>query len=78
VRSRFRPEGFRFNSSFPPRTVARAVGVDGSMDAAYDRRIARRSVRRGAAGSDTVVLYGVGHFPHIEDAPAVADIIRNF
>lgn len=78
VRSRFRPEGFRFNSSFPPHTLARAVGVDGSMDPAYDRRIARRSVRRGADGSDTVVLYGVGHFPHIEDAPAVADVIRNF
>lgn len=78
VRSRFRPEGFRFNSTFPAHTAARAVGVDGSMDGAYDRRIAERSARRGAPGSTTTVLYGVGHYPHIEDAPSVAEIIRDF
>ena len=78
VRSRFRPEGSRFNSTFPAHTDARVVGVDGSMDPAYDRRIAARSTRRGAPGSEPAVLYGVGHYPHIEDAPAVAAVIRDF
>lgn len=76
LRSRLRPEGGDFNRTFPSRTEAPAVCVDGSMDPAYSRRIARRSAARGAEGSGSELLYGVGHFPHIEDPPAVAAIIR--
>lgn len=75
LRSRLRPEGGAFNRSIPAQTSAPAVCVDGSMDPAYSPRIARQSAARGADGSSTVLLYGVGHFPHIEDPPAVADII---
>ncbi|MGJ0182008.1 alpha/beta fold hydrolase [Corynebacterium glyciniphilum] len=76
LRSRLRPEGGDFNRTFPARTDAPAVCVDGSMDPAYSRRIARRSAARGGDGSTSELLYGVGHFPHIEDPPAVAAIIR--
>jgi pimeloyl-ACP methyl ester carboxylesterase len=76
LRSRLRPEGGDFNRTFPARTEAPAVCVDGSMDPAYSRRIARRSADRGGDGSSAELLYGVGHFPHIEDPPAVAAIIR--
>lgn len=77
LRSRLRPEGGDFNRTFPARTEAPAVCVDGSMDPAYSPRIARRSATRGADGSSAELLYGVGHFPHIEDAPSVAAIIRD-
>lgn len=75
LRSRLRPEGGDFNRSIPARTVAPAVCVDGSMDPSYSPRISRRSAARGAVGSTTELLYGVGHYPHIEDPPAVAEII---
>ncbi|MGO1948658.1 MAG: alpha/beta fold hydrolase [Mycobacteriaceae bacterium] len=76
LRSRLRPEGGDFDRSIPKRTEAPATCIDGSMDRAYSPKIARRSAARGAPGSSDEVLYGVGHFPHIEDPPAVAALIR--
>lgn len=76
LRSRLRPEGGNFDRTIPARTEAPVVCVDGSMDPAYSARIARRSAARGAEGSSTELLYGVGHYPHIEDPPAVAAVIR--
>jgi pimeloyl-ACP methyl ester carboxylesterase len=75
VRSRFRPEGGHFDRSLPNHTAAPVVCVDGSMDRSYNAKIAKRSAARGGKGSRTEVLYGVGHFPHIEDPAAVARII---
>ena len=76
LRSRLRPEGGDFNRTIPKHTDAPALCVDGSMDPAYTPKIARRSAARGGDGSGTELLYGVGHFPHIEDPPAVAALIR--
>jgi len=75
VRSRFRPEGGHFDRTLPNHTAAPVVCVDGSMDRAYNAKIAKWSAARGGQGSRTEVLYGVGHFPHIEDPAAVARII---
>ena len=75
-RSRFRPEGGQFNRTLPSRTDAPVVCVDGSMDRSYNPKIAGRSAAKGGEGSRTEVLYGVGHYPHIEDPEAVALIIR--
>lgn len=76
VRSRFRPEGGDFDRSLPRHTKAPVTCVDGSMDRTYNAKIAQRSATYGSEGSHTVLLYGVGHFPHIEDPQAVAAIIH--
>ncbi|WP_130839846.1 alpha/beta fold hydrolase [Corynebacterium neomassiliense] len=77
VRSRFRPEGGHFDHTLPNHTDAPVVCVDGSMDRTYNAKIARMSAAHGGRGSRTEVLFGVGHFPHIEDPAAVARIIRD-
>ncbi len=77
LRSRLRPEGGDFNRTIPAHTEAPALCVDGSMDPAYTPKIAQRSAGRGGPGSDAELLYGVGHFPHIEDPPAVAALVRS-
>ncbi|WP_238597045.1 alpha/beta hydrolase [Corynebacterium heidelbergense] len=75
-RSRFRPEGISFDRSFPRRIAIPVVCVNGSMDPAYTAAAARRSAQRGGPGSRAELLYGVGHFPHIEDPQAVAEILQ--
>lgn len=77
VRSRFRPEGGHFDRTLPNHTRAAVVCVDGSMDRAYNPTIAKHSAARGGDGSRAVVVYGVGHFPHIEDPQAIAKILRD-
>lgn len=76
TRSRFRPEGYGFARSFPRRIAQAVMCVHGSMDPSYSAYSARRSAARGGAGSRVELLYGVGHFPHIEDPSRVAEIIR--
>lgn len=77
-RMRFRPEGIMFHRSFPQRTQARVLAVEGSMDPGFDADVTQRSVRRGAMpGSASELLYGVGHYPHIEDPPQVAELLAN-
>lgn len=75
-RSRFRPEGRIFDRSFPKRTAAPVLAIDGSMDPDYSPVLTKRSVARGGEGSHAKLIYGVGHYPHIEDPEVVADLIR--
>ena len=45
------------------------------MDPTYDESLAEKSARR-ADTAELKVLYGVGHYPHVEDPPCVAEILR--
>lgn len=74
-RSRFRPEGAIFDSSFPRKIKPPVLAIDGNMDPNYSSAVARKSAKR-AASFRSELLYGVGHYPHIEDPEAVADQIR--
>ena len=78
VRSHLRREGSVFDRTVPARTLAPVLCLDGSMDPAYDARIAEAGAARGGPGSRVKLLYGVGHFPHIEDAPTVAAVLREW
>ncbi|WP_225723574.1 MULTISPECIES: alpha/beta fold hydrolase [Corynebacterium] len=73
-RSRLRPEGGVFERSFPARTAAPVLAIEGSMDPDYSPQVAERSVARSSNGR-VELIYGVGHYPHIEDAPTVSDLI---
>ena len=74
-RSRFRPEAMRFERTFPATTPVPLLAVDGSMDPIYDESLAQKSARR-ADTAEHKVLYGVGHYPHVEDPPCVAELLR--
>ena len=75
-RMRLRPEGFIFDRSFPAQINIPVLQINGSMDPGYSARVAEKSLRRTAhADSESVLLYGVGHYPHIEDPPAIAELI---
>ena len=75
-RMRLRPEGFIFDRSFPAQINIPVLQINGSMDPSYSARSAEKSLRRTAhADSESVLLYGVGHYPHIEDPPAIAELI---
>lgn len=75
-RVRLRPEGIIFNRSFPDAIAAPVLAVEGSMDPGYNPRITEKSLARSSHEStDSVLLYGVGHYPHIEDPQAVAELI---
>lgn len=77
-RVRFRPEGLIFNRTFPKQISAPVIAVEGSMDPGYDPDVTKRSLARSSSEqSREVLMYGVGHYPHIEDAPAVAETIVN-
>ena len=52
------------------------MAIDGSMDPNYSPDLAARSLERGAAGSRAELIYGVGHYPHIEDPVTVAELLR--
>ena len=75
-RSRFRPEGAVFDRSFPKRISAPVLAVEGSMDPDFRPRVTDKSIRRSVSGTSTL-LFGVGHYPHIEDPVAVAELIRS-
>lgn len=75
-RSRFRPEGRIFDRTIPRRIEAPVLAIDGSMDPNYSPELAARSLERGAAGSRAELIYGVGHYPHIEDPVTVAELLR--
>ncbi len=74
-RSRLRPEGARFDKGFPRRVDMPVLVVDGNMNPGFSEHMSELCVQRGGPGSESVVLYGVGHYPHIEDPPAVARLI---
>ncbi|MHA7686184.1 alpha/beta fold hydrolase [Corynebacterium evansiae] len=74
-RSRFRPEAMRFERTFPATTPVPLLAVDGSMDPIYDESLAQKSARR-ADTAEHKVLYGVGHYPHVEDPLCVAELLR--
>ena len=74
-RSRFRPEGTRFERTFPDHVEVPLLAIDGSMDPVFDEALAEKSARR-AATADRRVLFGVGHYPHVEDPHCIAEIIR--
>lgn len=73
-RSRLRPEGAAFESSFPEKIAAPALLIEGSMDPDYRGAVAQKSARRCVEG-EVELLFGVGHYPHIEDPAAVADLV---
>lgn len=75
-RMRLRPEGFMFDRSFPAEIAAPVLQIDGSMDPGYSARVTERSLNRtGHPDSRSLLLYGLGHYPHIEDPPAIAELI---
>lgn len=74
-RSRFRPEAMRFERTFPATTPVPLLAVDGSMDPIYDESLAQKSAQK-ADTAEHKVLYGVGHYPHVEDPPCVAELLR--
>lgn len=74
-RSRFRPEAMRFERTFPATTPVPLLAVDGSMDPIYDESLAQKSAQKAATVEHTV-LFGVGHYPHVEDPPCVAELLR--
>ncbi|SCX24785.1 alpha/beta fold hydrolase [Corynebacterium jeikeium] len=74
-RSRFRPEAMRFERTFPATTPVPLLAVDGNMDPIYDESLAQKSARK-ADTAEHKVLYGVGHYPHVEDPPCVAELLR--
>ena len=76
-RSRLRPEGASFERSFPAQVPAAVLAIEGSMDPDFRSNVAQKSVARSSAGQ-VELLYGVGHYPHIEDAPTVAELITDF
>ena len=59
----------------PATTPVPLLAVDGNMDPTYDESLAEKSARR-ADTAELKVLYGVGHYPHVEDPPCVAEILR--
>ena len=73
-RSRLRPEGAKFDSTFPRRVATDVLAIDGSMDPGYVENVTRRSLERARSGH-AELLYGLGHFPHIEDPETVAGLI---
>lgn len=74
VRSRFRPEGLVFERTFPKRVAVALLAIEGSMDPHYDPKLTERSAHH-AEGSRVELLYGVGHYPHIEDPQAVVELL---
>jgi len=74
-RSRFRPEAMRFERTFPATTPVPLLAVDGSMDPIYDESLAQKSAQK-ADTAEHKVLFGVGHYPHVEDPPCVAELLR--
>ena len=74
-RSRFRPDAMRFERTFPATTPVPLLAVDGSMDPVYDESLAQKSARK-ADTAEHKVLFGVGHYPHVEDPPSVAEQLR--
>lgn len=74
-RSRFRPEAMRFERTFPATTPVPLLAVYGSMDPVYDESLAQKSARK-ADTAEHKVLFGVGHYPHVEDPPSVAELLR--
>lgn len=76
-RSHLRPEGSTFARTFPAQVSTPALVIEGSMDPDYQPLVTEKSAARSTAGH-TELLYGVGHYPHIEDAPAVAELITSF
>ena len=73
-RIRWRPEGLMFDRTFPQRIEAPVLAIDGSMDPTYNHIVTEKSVARAHPDlSAAVLMYGTGHYPHIEDAPAVAE-----
>lgn len=76
-RSRLRPEGGAFERSFPAQVPVPVLAIEGSMDPDFRIQLAEKSVARSVDGQ-VKLLYGVGHYPHIEDAPEVAELITDF
>lgn len=76
-RSRFRPEGAKFDRSFPRQVTPDVFAIDGSMDPGYVPKITQRSLER-ARTSRAELLYGLGHFAHVEDPETVALLLRNY
>ncbi|MCX2162594.1 alpha/beta hydrolase [Corynebacterium auriscanis] len=74
-RSRFRPEGARFDRTFPTRVATNVLAIEGSMDPGYVPAVTRRSLERAQSGR-AQLLYGLGHFAHVEDPEAVAALIE--
>lgn len=73
-RMRWRPEGFIFDRTFPKQIAAPVLAIDGSMDPGYNPKVAEKSITRSSAPqSQAQLIYGVGHYPHVEDAPAIAE-----
>ena len=74
-RSRFRPEGMRFERTFPATTPVPLLAIDGSMDPIFDEALAAKSAQRAEA-VERKLLFGVGHYPHVEDPPCIAELLR--
>ena len=74
-RSRFRPEGAKFDRSFPRQVSPAVFAIDGSMDPGYVPKIVQRSLERSQS-SRAELLYGLGHFAHVEDPEAVAALLQ--
>lgn len=73
-RMRWRPEGVIFDRTFPKQVQANVLAIDGSMDPGYNPSVAQKSIARAnPERSEAILMYGAGHYPHIEDAPAVAE-----
>lgn len=73
-RARFRPEGISFDRTFPKVIDVPVTAIDGSMDPNFFPSVAQRSLDRSSDGR-AELLYGVGHYGHVEDPERVADII---
>ena len=56
-------------------TSNRGWRTSSGCSASHSSAVARKSAKR-AASFRSELLYGVGHYPHIEDPEAVADQIR--
>lgn len=76
-RSRLRPEGARFDSTFPRQVPVDVLAIDGSMDPGYTEKVAHSSLERARSGR-AELLYGLGHFSHVEDPEAVAALITGY
>ncbi|MBC2682393.1 alpha/beta fold hydrolase [Corynebacterium sp. 4HC-13] len=75
-RMHWRVEGLLFERTFPKQIAAPVLAIEGSMDPGYVSKVTQRSIARSSSPhSRAVLLYGVGHYPHVEDAPAVARIL---
>ncbi len=76
-RSRLRPEGGRFASSFPEQITVPVLVLEGNYDPEFSAATSRASAAKSIAGR-VHVLYGVGHYPHIEDPSLTFELLQNF